>query len=72
MTPRKDGGFLKLENDMAKLEIEIKSELSHIEMNTVVETIVNGKSTTVKTWMCNMTLEQFEKVMHVLNNENPK
>lgn len=58
--------------DMAELEIEIKSELSHIEINAVVETLVNGKTTVIRRWLNNITIEDFQRALEILNEKGFK
>lgn len=55
---------------MAKLELEIKSELSHIELYLVVKTSFGDNRATefTKQWLENITVEQFEKMIELYDS----
>lgn len=62
---------------MARLELEIKSELSHIELHLVVKTSFgcNRPTEFTKQWLENITIEEFEKMIELydsfMRNSNP-
>jgi|GEM_PF-4421759 len=55
---------------MARLELEIKSELSHIELHVVVKTSFGNNRATefTKQWLENITIEQFEKMIELYDS----
>ena len=52
---------------MAKLDLNIKAELSHIQLHAVVKTqIGDGDNIELNTfWLENLTVEQFEKMIEL-------
>lgn len=52
---------------MAKLELDIKSEISHIELHLVVRTSfgINRPTEFTNQWLENITVEQFEKMVEL-------
>lgn len=56
---------------MAKLKLELKSEISHYEIHAVVETKVGGsdlKNTKVDFhWIANVTEEQLMQMLNAIN-----
>lgn len=52
---------------MAKLELDIKSDISHIELHLVVKTSfgVNRPTEFTTQWLQNITVEQFEKMVEL-------
>lgn len=55
---------------MAKLDLNIKAELSHIQLHAVVKTEV-GESDKIEFntfWLENLTVEQFEKMIELYDS----
>lgn len=52
---------------MAKLELDIKSDISHIELHLVVKTSfgINRPTEFTTQWLENITIEQFEKMVEL-------